>query len=61
MENSIYQKTTVARTPDKSLEAYKAWIMEIARRLTTQETAIQLTEEQWIANWKAFSKEKLSH
>ena len=61
MENSIYQKTTVARTPDKSLEAYKAWIMEIARRLTTQESQIRLTEEEWIANWKAFLKEKIGH
>ena len=61
MENSIYQKTTVSRTPDKSLEAYKVWIREIARRLTTQETEIKLTEEEWIANWKAFLKEKLNY
>jgi len=49
MENSIYQKTTASRTPEKSLEAYKVWIREIARRLTTQETEIKLTEEEWIA------------
>ena len=61
MENSIYQKTTASRTPEKSLEAYKVWIREIARRLTTQETEIKLTEEEWIANWKAFLKDKFNH
>ena len=48
---------TVSRTNDRSLEAYKARIMEIAKRLTTQETEFKLTEEQWIENWKAFLKE----
>jgi len=61
MENSTYQKTTVSRTKDKSLEAYKAWIKEIAGRLTTQATEIKLTEEEWIANWKEFLKEKPNH
>ena len=61
MENSSHQKTTLSRTKDKSLEAYKAWIMEIAKRLTTKETEIKLTEEEWIAHWKAFLKEKPNH
>ena len=61
MENSSHQKTTLSRTTDKSLEAYKAWIMEIAKRLTTKETEIKLTEEEWIVNWKAFLNEKHRH
>ena len=56
MENLLHQKTNLSRTKDKSLEAYKAWIMEIARRLTTAETEIKLTEQEWIENWKAFLK-----
>jgi len=61
MEKSFQQKSTLSRTKDKSLEAYKAWIMEIAGRLTTQATEIKLTEEEWIENWKAFLKEKPTH
>ena len=58
MKNSLHKKPTLARTKDRSFEAYKAWIMEIARRLTTKETKIELTEQEWIDNWKAFLKEK---
>jgi len=61
MENAVHQMATVSRTKDNSLEAYKAWIMEIARRLTTAETEIKLTEQEWIENWKAFLKEKPTH
>lgn len=57
MQNTLNQKVTVSRTKDRSFEAYKAWIMEIARRLTTKETEIELTEQEWIENWKAFLKE----
>ena len=49
---------TLSRTNDRSLEAYKARIIEIAKRLTTSETEIKLTEQEWIENWKAFLKEK---
>ena len=61
MQNTIQQNTTLSRTTVSSLEAYKAWILEIARRLTTAETKIELTEQQWIDNWKAFLKEKPTH
>lgn len=61
MQNILHQKVTVSRTKDTSLEAYKAWVMEIARRLTTAETEIKLTEQEWIENWKAFLKEKPTH
>ena len=61
MQNTLHQKVTLSRTKDTSLEAYKARIIEIAKRLTTQETEIKLTEEEWIENWKAFLKEKPTH
>ena len=57
MQNTLHQTITVSHTKDRSLEDYKAWIMEIARRLTTKETKIELTEQEWIDNWKAFLKE----
>jgi len=61
MQNTLHEKVTLSRTKDTSLEAYKARIIEIAKRLTTQETEIKLTEEEWIENWKAFLKEKPTH
>lgn len=61
MKNSLHKKPTLARTRDRYFGAYKAWIMEIARRLTTQDTEIKLTEQEWIENWKAFLKEKPTH
>jgi sulfur relay (sulfurtransferase) DsrC/TusE family protein len=47
-----------SRPKDKSLEAYKAWISEIAARLTTQKS-IKLTEEEWRKSWKDFWQQKL--
>jgi len=58
MQNTLQHQTiTLSHTKDRSLEAYKAWIMEIARRLTTNKSKIELTEQEWIENWKAFLKE----
>ncbi|MEO7841057.1 MAG: hypothetical protein ABIU06_17085 [Anaerolineales bacterium] len=61
MKHSIHQKATLSRSTMHSLDAYKAWIMEIARQLTTQKTELELTEQEWRANWKAFLKEKTTH
>ena len=58
MQNTLHQMVTLSRTNDRSLDAYKARIIEIAKRLTTSETEIKLTEQEWIENWKAFLKEK---
>ena len=58
MDNKPYKKFTVSRPKDKSLEAYKAWVTEIAQRLTTNKTGIRWTEEEWMANWKKFWQEK---
>jgi len=54
MENESYKKFIVSRPSDQSLEAYKNWMMEIANQLTTDNTRIKWTEEEWIANWKKF-------
>jgi hypothetical protein len=36
---------------DQTLNAYKAWIRDIARRLTTEKSSIKLTEAEWAAYW----------
>jgi len=58
METTLNKRVTFSRPKDKSVEAYKAWMMEIARRLTTGHTAIKLTESEWVANCKEFWTEK---
>jgi hypothetical protein len=54
MDDKRYKTFTVWRPKDESLEAYKAWMTEIAERLAGDETVIRWTEEEWIANWKKF-------
>ena len=61
MESQLNIRETVSHPKDRSLEAYKAWVMEIARRLTKDATKIKLTEEEWIANWKEYWKERFNH
>jgi hypothetical protein len=39
-------KTFCVAPKDKSLEAYKAWITELAERLTTKKTGIKWTENE---------------
>jgi hypothetical protein len=58
MENKSFKKVTVFRPKDESFEAYKAWMTELAKNLTTD--PIKWREEEWIANWKKFWKEKPS-
>lgn len=58
MESTLDKQVTFSRPKDKSVEAYKAWIMGIAKRLTTEHTAIKLTEAEWVANCKEFWTEK---
>jgi hypothetical protein len=43
---------------DQSLNAYKTWMLEIAGRLTNQESGLKLTEEEWIRFWKEFWRER---
>jgi hypothetical protein len=58
MQTTLKKKVMFSRPKDKSVEAYKAWIMEIAKRLTTQHSAIKLTEAEWVANCREFWTEK---
>lgn len=58
MENKPYKKVSVSRPRDQSLEAYKDWMMELAKRLTTEKTGIKWTEKEWIENWKKFWQDK---
>ena len=37
METQLHNKMPVSRRMDTSVEAYKAWMMEIAERLTMEE------------------------
>lgn len=54
MNDEPYKKFAVSRPKDRSLKAYKAWMMEIAEQLTTEKIGIKWTEEEWIAKWKKF-------
>ena len=49
------QKVLFSRPKDKSLEAFKAWILEMYEHLTGKRED-NTTEEQWIALWKAFGR-----
>ena len=41
MANKPYKIVPLSRPQDKFLEAYKEWIMEIAKRLTTGPTTVK--------------------
>jgi len=56
MEDKSFKEVPVFRLKDESLEAYKAWMTELAKNLTAD--SIKWTEEEWMANWKRFWKEK---
>ena len=58
MKNKPNHRVTFSRPRDKSVESYKIWIMEIAQRLTTGKNMIELTEAEWIANWKEYWNEE---
>jgi len=57
MNTQLQNRTTFSRPRDTSVEAYKAWIMEIAQRLTTAKEVIQFTENEWLTNWKEYWQE----
>ena len=60
MKRQSDKKRSQSGPKDRSLEAYKTWFMEITKRLTKEGTEIKLTEEEWIASWKDYWKEKSS-
>jgi len=57
MNTQLQHRTTISRPRDKSVEAYKAWIMEIAQWLTTAKELIQFTEKEWLTSWKEYWQE----
>ena len=57
MQTKEINGVTFSHPKDKSLEAYKAWISEIAARLTTQKS-IKLSEEEWRKSWQDFWQQK---
>jgi hypothetical protein len=58
MDNKSYKRIIISRPKDRSIEAYKAWMMELAKQLSSEENEIKWTEEEWIANWEKFWREK---
>ena len=42
METQLNNKVNFSQPVDKSVEAYKVWMMEIAERLTTEKNKIEL-------------------
>jgi len=60
VDKNSNRNRVLSRPKDTSLEAYKAWMIEISRRLTTEKAGMKLTEEQWKANWKEYWKGRTS-
>jgi hypothetical protein len=48
---------TSSHPKDRTLAAYKAWMTEIANRLTTIEGGLGMTERDWIGSWQEYWKE----
>jgi hypothetical protein len=59
MDDKPYKTIFVARPTDRSLEAYKVWIRELAQKLQSN-GEVKWAEDEWIANWKKFWKENLA-
>lgn len=57
MENKSDKRVQVSQPKDRSLEAYKFWMVDIYKKFTTNQANIKLTEEDWIANWKEYWEE----
>ncbi|HEX9385062.1 MAG TPA: hypothetical protein VF918_01995 [Anaerolineales bacterium] len=58
MQTKENKEVTFSRPKDQSLKAYKVWISEIAKRLTTQNTMLKLTEDEWRKSWKEYWQQK---
>jgi hypothetical protein len=52
MEWKPSKKIEVSQPKDRSLDAYKAWVRELAQRLT--KTELKFTEQEWIESWKEY-------
>lgn len=58
MKSQATQTVALSGPKDRSLTAYKDWITEIAKRLTTTKEEIKFSEAEWTAYWKEFWKDK---
>lgn len=58
MNDTQSKSISLPHPADTFLAAYKDWIVELCKRLTTKEMCIFFTEEEWVANWKAYWKEQ---
>ena len=61
MENKSYKRIPVLLPNERLLEAYKAWMTELAKQLSPEKAEINWIEEEWNANWEKFWKEKPSN
>jgi hypothetical protein len=43
-----------SRPRDKSLQAYKAWILNTLKRINPDAKDDSMTEEKWIEHWQKF-------
>jgi hypothetical protein len=59
MENQQANSRTLSGPRDKSIEAYKVWIREIAQRLTVGADPVRFTEIEWQLHWREYWKENL--
>ena len=49
------KKPFLSRPKDRTLEAYKAWMLEIINHIAPNAKKT-MTEEKWLAGWKKFWK-----
>jgi len=60
MESKLNQHIVVTQPKDRSLEAYKVWVIETAERLTKAEIGLQLTSQDWTINWQEYWQEQFN-
>ncbi len=58
MNRQSIEKVPSSGPKDQSLNAFKAWILEIAGRLTTNQNGVNFTEAEWLKYWQEFWAEK---
>jgi len=58
MQTRPEKRAMPSQPKDRSLEAYRAGIIEIASRRITDKNKLIFTEAEWIQNWKEFWKQE---
>jgi hypothetical protein len=54
MKSRTIHRATSSGPSDHSLSAFKAWVTDIAARLTTPDAALTFTDKEWVTFWKEF-------